>query len=122
MMDFECLWYSYFSDNDPVRRVKVAILDSGIQYDHEDFLDQSTRKRIVEEPESWVDDQPKTDSYGHGTHIAGTMLRLTENIDLCIAKITQEGKFQDLNAVTKVCALPTNLSFAVAPGTSMYPS
>lgn len=104
MESFEELWYLHFDECGPQPcRVKVAILDSGIQYDHEDFRDQDTRRRIVEEPESWVDDHPKTDGWGHGTHIASTMLRLAENIDLCIAKICKEESFRDVDAIAKVC-------------------
>lgn len=68
------------------RRLKVAILDSGINLLHPDF-DSHDRERI-KETKSFIDDDPDTDAVGHGTHIAAIILRLTENVDLYIAKIT----------------------------------
>lgn len=75
---------SYGRRNKP-RRIKVAVLDSGINIEHPNFED--TRQRIIEHF-SWVDNKPLTDNCGHGTHIADTILRLSSNIDLYIGKIT----------------------------------
>jgi hypothetical protein len=68
------------------RRLKVAILDSGINLLHPDF-DSHDRERI-KGTKSFIGGDADTDAVGHGTHIAAIILRLTENVDLYIAKIT----------------------------------
>jgi len=85
----------------PQRRVKVAILDSGIDYHHMHFRDKTSRDRIIDR-QSWVDDQPESDSCGHGTHIAGTILSLVLNTDLYIGKITNSNTFDNVDAIVKV--------------------
>ncbi|KAI0197476.1 hypothetical protein F4808DRAFT_473817 [Astrocystis sublimbata] len=71
-------------------RLKVAILDSGINTQHSDFSDED-RERIRGKV-SFIDSKAETDFVGHGTHIAAVILRLTKNVDLYIAKITDSPK------------------------------
>ncbi|KAM4059852.1 subtilase family protein [Hirsutella rhossiliensis] len=65
------------------QRLKVAILDSGIDLNHPGFAQEDRIKKT----KSWVGGNVD-DTDGHGTHIAGLILELTQNVDLYIAKIT----------------------------------
>jgi subtilisin family serine protease len=50
--------------------VKVAVLDSGLDFDHPDFVD---RPNIGTEHHNNVDGETIEDENGHGTHVAGTI-------------------------------------------------
>ncbi|KAI0418851.1 peptidase S8/S53 domain-containing protein [Xylaria grammica] len=67
-------------------RLKVAILDSGIDMQHPDFTDED-RDRIKERV-TFIGGDADVDIAGHGTHVAAIILRLTKNVDLYIGKIT----------------------------------
>ncbi|RWA11934.1 hypothetical protein EKO27_g3171 [Xylaria grammica] len=67
-------------------RLKVAILDSGIDMQHPDFTDED-RDRIKERA-TFIGGDADVDTAGHGTHVAAIILRLTKNVDLYIGKIT----------------------------------
>lgn len=69
-----------------VERIRVAILDTGIDMNHPDV--KSQRKRVIEH-ESFVGGDATVDTSGHGTHIAGILLDLTNNVDLYIGKFTE---------------------------------
>lgn len=85
--------------------VKIAILDTGIDLEHEDFLKPARRrtkiglkaaKRIPEKTQrerikacrNFVGDSTEdvTDETGHGTHIAGLILSIAPRAELYIAK------------------------------------
>ncbi|RTE69939.1 hypothetical protein BHE90_015668 [Fusarium euwallaceae] len=78
-------------------RLRVAILDSGIDYCHSDLYKDSRIKDMV----SWVDEEPGVDTCGHGTHIAGIILSLTENVEIYVGKITMSRKFTDKEPIAK---------------------
>lgn len=76
----------------PVKRIKVAILDTGIDMKHPDV--HLKRQRIIEH-KSFIGGEATWDKSGHGTHIAGIMLDLTNNVDLYIAKFTDSRRYGD---------------------------
>jgi hypothetical protein len=75
---------------EPMRKVKIAILDSGIdlpievQYAYEDRLTYR----------SWMegDDTNGTDTCGHGTHAAGLLLKVSPHAEIFVARITRNGE------------------------------
>ena len=69
-----------------VERIKVAVLDTGIDTTHPSV--QKERHRIVQH-KSFVGGDATVDVSGHGTHIAGIMLDLSNNIDLYVWKFTE---------------------------------
>lgn len=82
------------------RRLKVAILDSGIDLSHPDF--NSSDKERIKETLSFIGGDPNTDQVGHGTHVAAIILRLTENVDLYIAKITDSKYVEEREEIAAV--------------------
>lgn len=78
--------------------IKIAIIDSGIAYDHME-LDRSRIRGL----KSWVENSDaKVDNLGHGTHVAGIILQLTTNVELYIGKVTDTRKFKSRDSITKV--------------------
>lgn len=80
-------------------RLKVAVLGTGIDLDHPDFYDDDRFQ--PENARSWVGSAPTVDSNGHGTHVVSTILALTQNVDVYVAKIS-EGTSQTLESVESV--------------------
>lgn len=78
-------------------RLKVAVLGTGIDLDHPDFYDEDR----VQSTRSWVGSAPTLDSNGHGTHVVSTILALTQNVDVYVAKIS-EGSSHTLESVESV--------------------
>ncbi|KAK2882509.1 hypothetical protein FQN49_000275 [Arthroderma sp. PD_2] len=101
---FKGLFYSRLTRNHiESNRLKVAILDSGIDMNNTDIeADADDRIKSVR---SWVDgndgkeDRNECDESGHGTHIAGILLSCAPNTDLYIARIT---KTRELNSVNEI--------------------
>ncbi|KAL6906955.1 hypothetical protein GGI43DRAFT_380477 [Trichoderma evansii] len=77
--------------------IKVAIIDSGIDYNHLE-LDQSR----IRDCKSWIENSDASvDKVGHGTHIAGIILQLTTNVELYIGKVTDTKKFKRRDLITE---------------------
>ena len=75
---------------EPMRKVKIAILDSGIDLPNEvryAYEDRLTYR-------SWIegDNSAGTDICGHGTHAAGLLLRASSHAEIFAARITQNGE------------------------------
>lgn len=82
---------------DTHRPIKVAILDTGINNSHPEFFGQSRIKAL----KSWTDSQADVDISGHGTHIASTILSLTLNVHLYIAKISETSPLEHPDEIAK---------------------
>ncbi|TEY35748.1 hypothetical protein BOTCAL_0583g00020 [Botryotinia calthae] len=77
--------------------IKVAIIDSGIEYNHLE-IDKSR----IRDSKSWIENSDATvDKVGHGTHIAGIILQLTTNVQLYIGKVTDTMKFTKRDLITE---------------------
>lgn len=79
-------------------RLKIAVLDTGINHDHMDFIDEERIKEI----RSWTRDKKTTDTCGHGTHIVGTILELTENVDVYIGRIAATRTIDETDHIAEV--------------------
>lgn len=78
--------------------IRVAIIDSGIAYNHLEV--DSSR---IRDWKSWIENSDATvDKVGHGTHIAGIILQLTTNVELYIGKVTDTTKFTRRDLITEV--------------------
>lgn len=79
-------------------RIRVAILDTGIDMNHPEIFGD---ERIVGH-KSWTGTSAEQDTSGHGTHIASTILKLTSNVDLFMAKITDNNVLEDTDRISEV--------------------
>ncbi|KAL8924395.1 MAG: hypothetical protein Q9172_002697 [Xanthocarpia lactea] len=88
-------------------RIRVAILDTGIDLGHAYFtsspdaagaVDQqqsSPRRHRVKECRSFVGEAPgDRDSVGHGTHCASLLLELSPNADIYVARVCEKERNQ----------------------------
>ncbi|KAF2872788.1 hypothetical protein BDV95DRAFT_606360 [Massariosphaeria phaeospora] len=84
--------------------VKIAILDTGIDLEHQDMFAVADR---IKDIRNWANGANGTaipkggDSHGHGTHVAGIVLDVAELADVYIAKITDNGNLDDMEAVAQ---------------------
>jgi subtilisin family serine protease len=76
--------------------VLIAVLDSGIDYTHEDLSDGRVRTDI--DRDFVNDDDDARDDFGHGTHVAGIIAAQTNN-GIGIAGVMQQAQLLPL----KVC-------------------
>ncbi len=103
--------------------VKVGIIDSGINYDHEDFMVggltkvKGDSKYYAWESSSWVPYKASTsgysyidDSHGHGTNVAATVAAainsvggtgLAPNVELYVYKVTNANNGYEFGAIQK---------------------
>ncbi|TJY40910.1 peptidase S8 [Cohnella pontilimi] len=77
--------------------IKVCVLDTGIDYNHPEFNRNGTS--VIKASKNFVKDKHRdaTDGYGHGTHVAGTIVGQTANsgsrigaapnVDLFVARV-----------------------------------
>jgi subtilisin family serine protease len=92
------------STNGTDTRVKIAILDSGIDMRHPWI--KPCRGRI-KDVRTWtgVDKGSKDrsgDNVGHGTHVAGIILTLVTDVDLYIAKVADSDKVDSASHIADV--------------------
>ena len=92
------------------RPIKIAILDSGLDADLAG-LSREDRERVVERLSFIGGDGETFDKMGHGTHVAAIILRLTRDVKLYIAKITDTKTVKSREAVTKVKYHAQSVSF-----------
>ncbi|PVH85654.1 subtilisin-like protein [Cadophora sp. DSE1049] len=76
------------------RRIRIAILDTGIDFGHTFFSEELNRIAAREsfldcrDPNSLQDNPRNTkDTHGHGTHIAGIILQVAPDADLYIGRV-----------------------------------
>jgi hypothetical protein len=79
-------------------RLRVAVLDTGIDISHPDFDDENRLK----EQRSWVGGAATVDQSGHGTHIVSTILWLTRNVDVYVAKVSDSNVIEAADNVAEV--------------------
>ena len=68
-------------DND--KKVKVAIIDSGLDISHPDFASDNFGPHNCQD---WTGTSATHDAVGHGTHAAGLVRRVAPEAELYIAK------------------------------------
>lgn len=92
------VYLSPFAGEVSLTQTIVAVVDTGIDYNHEDLQGKVILGKNFVDPENVTDDV--MDVYGHGTHIAGIIAASTNNA-LGIAGITKE----NLNPKIRILAV-----------------
>ncbi|OTA69997.1 ankyrin [Hypoxylon sp. EC38] len=113
-------WHDYFDFKEADRKVRVAVLDTGIDLDHEDWLQPRAvrfehNKPVPAKGEPRQIDRIRNkmnfcagsendvhDFDGHGTQVAGIILRLAPRAEVDIARVCIGNKNRGLREVEKV--------------------
>lgn len=89
-----------------VRRGRVAVIDSGIDWDHPKFQESIEESQII--TKSFINGLDKDqDVDGHGTHTAHLVLKVAPNAKLFIARVYEHGTEEEIGktveAIVQVC-------------------
>ena len=85
-----------------IDRVKVAILDSGIDLDN-DFIPDSKRLKAALSFVDGSDKMETTDTCRHGTAVAALIKKTAPHADVYVARITSDGNSLRQNSLVAVC-------------------
>lgn len=99
------------------RRIRIAILDTGVDENNAFLRGVRRRRRSKDSPfkaiRSFVGGSTAADTFGHGTNVAALVLRLAPETDLYIAKISRGQEEEGADPVVKVCCLaPRSVIFS----------
>ncbi|GFP58531.1 subtilisin DY [Trichoderma asperellum] len=80
--------------NKPDQRIRVAILDTGVDINDPFLKLFAIKRRIVYQDFAQPGSFSKlpVDEVGHGTHICGILLTIADNIDVYVARVSIDGK------------------------------
>ena len=101
-------------ENRKEKAVRIAILDTGVDFTHPQIQAARLAKRIVAYfPESTEKNRHSEfnsaqfyqDSHGHGTHVTSVLLRTAPNARIYIAKVTENDGTLRYDDIVKVCNL-----------------
>ena len=71
---------------DPVKPLRIAVLDSGINFLDNGF--NAEERERIKGRELSIESSPDDDAVGHGTNMAAIILRVTVNAHVYIGKVT----------------------------------
>lgn len=84
-------------------RVKIAVLDTGVDLSHRCFQDKRSKRRI-QACENFLDDGETSDLCGHGTHCVQLIRSLAPEADIYVARCVKDFDTDpDEFAIIKVC-------------------
>ena len=66
-------------------RVRIAVLDSGVEAAHPDFFGLSLHDDLVPEPSGYMREGSGEDMYGHGTAVSGIIWRMAPKAELGVS-------------------------------------
>ncbi|KAG4434252.1 hypothetical protein IFR05_010271 [Cadophora sp. M221] len=76
------------------KRVKIAILDTGVDLSHPDFKEDQSASRMnrrIKAPEDFLDIEGKAhDTCGHGTHGVGLLRKVAPEADIYVARVAKD--------------------------------
>ena len=76
---------------DRMSRVKIAILDTGIDRTHPQIEAQWNKR--IKDAKSWLDEEGgDRDSCGHGTHGASLLMKVAPEAHIYVARVIKDGE------------------------------
>jgi len=75
----------------PTDRVRVAILDTGVDVTHDDLQSPWIDGQIFYQNFVGTRSDIPQDDDGHGTHITSILLQMAENVDIYVARVSPDG-------------------------------
>ncbi|PMD46968.1 subtilisin-like protein [Hyaloscypha variabilis F] len=94
------------------RKIRIAILDTGINEDHAFFKGVKRRRRAKDSPfkgmQSFIGDSNTADSFGHGTNVASLILKIAPEANLYIAKISKGQEEEGSEPIVKAIQWATS--------------
>lgn len=75
----------------PTDRVRVAILDTGVDVTHDDLHSPWIDGQIVYQNFVGTRSDIPQDDDGHGTHVTSILLQMAENVDIYVARVSPDG-------------------------------
>lgn len=90
-----------------MKRVKIAILGTGIDRTHGELRAQWNKR--IKWAKSWINGEASgRDSCGHGTYGASLLMKVAPEADIYVARVVKENDSSlDPDDVAQVCSLPT---------------
>ncbi|KAI1394275.1 ankyrin [Hypoxylon trugodes] len=96
-------WHNYFDFKESDKKIRVAVLDTGIDLGHEDWRrPRADMMNFCGGSESDIQDVD-----GHGTQVAGIILRLAPRADVYIARVCVENRNRGISGDEKTDASNT---------------
>jgi hypothetical protein len=83
---------------DDTHKVRLAVLDTGVDSTHEFMTDIKGRPKVHEFKDFTSSSAPNCraiDTCGHGTHVAGVILQLAPYIELYVARVFENSSHRD---------------------------
>ena len=75
----------------PADRIRVAILDTGVDVTHDDLQRPWSDGQILFQNFVGTCSTIPRDDDGHGTHVTSIMLQMAENVDIYVARVSPDG-------------------------------
>ena len=77
--------------DEPADRIRVAILDTGVDVTHDDLHSPWLSGQIVYQNFVGTRSDIPQDDDGHGTHVTSILLQMAENVDIYVARVSPDG-------------------------------
>lgn len=95
--------------------IKVAVLDTGIDFEHGFIKGAMKKPRRIKATRDFVDKGNNIqDFHGHGTHVAALLLKVAPDAQLYIAKVANGGKIPASHNIADVSHAPFTSSWSSA--------
>jgi Subtilase family len=90
------------------RRVRIAILDTGVDATHPEIRAARDKEKLVSFISPSVLSQPDpfdpdADTHGHGTHVASVLMRTAPDAVVYVARVADQQGRVDYDHVVEVC-------------------
>ncbi|KAJ0120502.1 Subtilisin-like protein [Diaporthe amygdali] len=85
----------------PQNRIRIAVLDTGVDVTHDLLKGPWRRGQIIYQDFVKPDAKLPQDEHGHGTHVTSIVLKVAENVDVYVGRISPDGEKFNSSQVEK---------------------